>query len=296
MKGSSIVFDDEGKPYVTDFALATHSNERTSSSFSGAPDLLAPEQWEGLRPSHATDQYSLAVLSYCALAGTRPYEDQQDPDRRNRNYERGATPVSREARMRGVPDIPEPLSAVISRGMAMKPEERFPSVGEFALAFQHAMTAHTDRRSLQPSIFFSYRRDAGTAWASLFSRELQRQDISVFVDTERRDSVGKFPLWLEKAVQDCDIFVCLLSPTALESAWVLREVRADWEHGKPMIPILSENFNIRALDTAIEPYVKALLNYQGVDLLDLKGVYIDATISELVRMIRTNTGSRRSKA
>lgn len=295
LKATSIVFDDEGKPYVTDFAIATHSNHG-HSLFLGAPDFMAPEQWEGLLPTPATDQYSLAVLSYYALTGTRPYEEQQDPDRRKRNFARGAMPVHQEARLRGSSSVPEALSPVISRGMAVKPEDRFPGIVEFVLAFQYAMTASPSRRSLNPEVFFSYRRDVGAAWASLFSRELQRQDISVFVDTERRDNVVKFPAWIEKAIQDCDIFVCLLSPTTLDSAWVRQEVRFAWENGKPMIPILSEDFKHPSSETAIDPHIEALLMYQGVSLLDLKGIYLDATVAELVRMIRANAKSRGARA
>jgi hypothetical protein len=39
-----------------------------------------------------------------------------------------------------------------------------------------------------------------------------------------------------------------------------------------------------------------LLMYQGVPLLDRKGIYLDATVAELVRMIRANAKAKGAKA
>jgi hypothetical protein len=48
--------------------------------------------------------------------------------------------------------------------------------------------------------------------------------------------------------------------------------------------------------TEIEPQIEALLMCQGVPLLDRKGIYLDATIAELVRMIPANAKAKGAKA
>jgi hypothetical protein len=106
LKLTSIVFDDDGAPYVTDFAFASKAGEGGRQALVGSPDFLAPEQWDGLAPTPATDQYSLAVLTYLVLTGSRPYEAQQDPDARRRNLQRGAVPAHEQAARNGVPDLP----------------------------------------------------------------------------------------------------------------------------------------------------------------------------------------------
>ncbi|MFL6450075.1 MAG: protein kinase domain-containing protein [Bryobacteraceae bacterium] len=273
IKSTSVIFDEEGKPYLTDFAIAMHPKDNTRRVFLGTPEFMAPEQWDGLEPTHATDQYALAVLAYYALTGVRPYESQQDPTTRKRNFARGPSPVHQEAQQQGNIGVTPALSTVISRGMTVKPEERYPSARDLALAFQFAMADSAQPRSTKPEVFISYRRDIGAAWAALFSNGLQRLDISVFVDTQRRDNVVRFPAWLEKAIENCDVFVCLLSANTLESNWVREEIRLASHYRKPMVPVLHEDFHFPSVSEQLEPHIDTLLTYQGVQLLDRKGIF-----------------------
>jgi serine/threonine protein kinase len=286
LKPTSIVFDGEGKPYVTDFASATYSESSDRRVFLGSPDFLAPELWEGLRPTYATDQYAIAVLVYIALCGALPFDEQQNPTHRERNFARGAVPVHEEARRRANIEIPKSISAVVAKGMASRPDDRYRSVGEFAMAFRQAIKEPERLGKALPEVFFSYRRDTGTAWAALFSRELERQGISLFVDMQRRDNVVRFPAWLEDAIRNCDIFVCLLSERTLDSTWVQHEIQTAFNLGKPMIPIIKEDFKFPAADQSLAPHIDALLNYQGVLLLDRKGVYFDAAIADVAKMVQ----------
>jgi serine/threonine protein kinase len=286
LKPTSIVFDGEGKSYVTDFASATYSESSDRRMLLGSPDFLAPEVWEGLRPTYATDQYAIAVLLYLALCGALPFDDQQNPTHRERNFSRGAVPVHEEARRRANIEISKSISAVVAKGMASRPDDRYRSVGEFAMAFRQAIKEPEKLGKAQPEVFFSYRRDTGTAWAALFSRELERQGISLFVDMQRRDNVVRFPTWLEDAIRNCDIFVCLLSERTLDSTWVQHEIQTAFNLGKPMIPIIQEDFKFPAADQSLAPHIEALLSYQGVLLLDRKGVYFDAAIADVAKMVR----------
>lgn len=176
--------------------------------------------------------------------------------------------------------------------MAIRPEDRYPSVCEFSQAFRCAMSEKKDQGKTTPEVFFSYRRDTGTAWAALFSRELERQGISVFVDTQRRDNVVRFPAWLEDAIQNCDIFVCLLSEETLDSSWVQHEIQRAFALSKPMIPIIQESFRFPASDQTMAPHIDALLTYQGVPLLDRKGLYFDAAIADVAKMVHDYVGKK----
>ena len=96
LKLSSIVFDREGEPYVTDFAIASRVDEQTKHVFFGSPEFLAPEQWEGAVGAPSADQYSLAVLTYFLLAGSCPFEGQIDPKVREKNFARAPCPHMRK--------------------------------------------------------------------------------------------------------------------------------------------------------------------------------------------------------
>ena len=119
---------------LTDFGIAKLSmfTTRASQSIRGTPTYMAPEQWEG-RPVPATDQYALAVMLYELLSGHPPF--------------RGTPMQMMYAHVNTQPQAPSILNprlsavidSVILRGLAKKPEERFPSIIAFAFAFRQTL-------------------------------------------------------------------------------------------------------------------------------------------------------------
>ena len=119
---------------LTDFGIAKLSmfTSRASQSIRGTPTYMAPEQWEG-RPVPATDQYALAVMLYELLSGRPPF--------------RGTPMQMMYAHVNMQPQAPSTLNphlsaiidAVVLRGLAKKPEERFPSIIAFAFAFRQTL-------------------------------------------------------------------------------------------------------------------------------------------------------------
>ena len=119
---------------LTDFGIAKLSmlTTRASQSIRGTPTYMAPEQWEG-RPVPATDQYALAVMVYELLSGRPPF--------------RGTPMQMMYAHVNTQPKAPSTLNprlstvidSVILRGLAKKPEERFPSIIAFAFAFRQTL-------------------------------------------------------------------------------------------------------------------------------------------------------------
>jgi serine/threonine protein kinase len=126
---------------LTDFGIAKLSmlTTRASQSIRGTPTYMAPEQWEG-HPVPATDQYALAVMLYELLTGRPPF--------------RGTPMQMMYAHVNMQPKAPSTLNPRLSsafdililRGLAKRPEERFPSIIALAFAFRQAL------RSIDPSI------------------------------------------------------------------------------------------------------------------------------------------------
>src|SRR6266581_3658495 len=112
---------------LTDFGIAKLSmlTTRASQIIRGTPTYMAPEQWEG-RPVPATDQYALAEMLYELLSGRPPF--------------RGTPMQMMYAHVNTQPQAPSTLNprlstvidSVVLRGLAKKPEERFPSIIAFA--------------------------------------------------------------------------------------------------------------------------------------------------------------------
>jgi serine/threonine protein kinase/pSer/pThr/pTyr-binding forkhead associated (FHA) protein len=285
LKPSCIVFDSEETPYLTDFALA-RAHESETRSVVGTPAYLAPEQWNGEPPTEATDQYSLAVLTYQTVTGTRPHERQDDPEVRSRNFRRGPEPAHEAAVRIGREELPHRVSAVIAKAMSLTPAERYPSVQAFGAAFAEAV-AQEDEGDLPPRVFLSYQRQASAGWANLFANALaEKNGWSVFIDTQSRDGAPQIPERLRQEITACDVFVCLLAPGTLTSNWVRQEIAIAFQCKKPMVPVFHEDFRPKDEAVASEPSVEALLNFAAVHLLDRRNIHIEHTIKELGDQIR----------
>ena len=285
LKPSAIVFDDAGNPYVTDFSIAQRVGAGAAQAVIGTPAYMAPEQWEGDAWTPATDQFALAVIAYYLVSGVQPFEGQDNPEIRRRNFARGPIPAHEEAARKGGTAISPRLSDVLLRGLAVAPDDRFPSIDEFARAFRDGVS-HPARTGGVPSVFLSYKRDEASGWALLISRELkEKYGISVFVDTERRDGAGRFPLKLARAIESCDVFVCLLGSATLGSKWVLEEIRLAHERRKPMIPVFQEGY-LAPDSPAAGGGIEALLLSEGVHLLDRKNIHVDHTLDDIARLVR----------
>lgn len=133
--------------------------------------------------------------------------------------------------------------------------------------------------------FVSYRRKPSAILAQMIAKDLKAQGIEVYLDIERMENAGSFPTRLFQAIDASDVFVCLLGDETLESEWVQNEIQHAHEVGKPMIPVFQETFEMFPLDQAPTPYVKALLEYDGVYIFDVKNVYVPQAVEALARII-----------
>jgi serine/threonine protein kinase len=104
----------------------------TSLNIRGTPAFMAPEQWEG-QPQPATDQYALAVMAYLLLTGSTPFSGRMEQVMRQHFTVQPQPSGSLN------PAIPPALDEVILRALEKEPDKRFPSILEFAQAFQQAL-------------------------------------------------------------------------------------------------------------------------------------------------------------
>jgi len=284
IKLTSVVVDEQSRPYLTDFAIASRPADNVKGAVIGAPAFLAPEQWEMERPTPATDQFALAVITYILVTGARPYEGQENPDVRRKNFARGPIAAHEEAERNGRSKVAPAVSKVLERALASSQERRFPSVSEFARSLSLAVSGRTEEG---PRIFISYHRESSAPWAIHLSRELkQRHGIASFVDTQRRDGAVRFPVLLKRAIEQCDVFVCLLTDTTLASPWVKEEIRLAHEAQKAMVPVFQESFDVSKISSEAEPYIQALLSYDAVHLFDRRNIHIDHSVDDLAARVK----------
>ena len=131
LKPANILYDQHGRPYLSDFGivkLIEGSASLTGSGFIGTPAYLCPEQvTQATDIDHRSDIYAMGVLLYEMLTGKRPYDPAAFVVL---VLEREPVPIPsvRETN----PVLPEGCDQIIARAMAISPAERYNTAGEMA--------------------------------------------------------------------------------------------------------------------------------------------------------------------
>ena len=129
LKPGNVLHDELGTPKVTDFGLAKRAggSELTATqAVMGTPAYMAPEQARGETKfvGPQADVYSLGVILYESLTGTRPFEA-PDPLALLRKVaeEEPERPGKR------VPGLPRDVELICLKCLAKDPAERYPTAG-----------------------------------------------------------------------------------------------------------------------------------------------------------------------
>ncbi|GGB40516.1 hypothetical protein GCM10011492_34150 [Flexivirga endophytica] len=140
VKPGNILLTAKGFAYLTDFGIATQTDQTRLTGTGGAVGsmgYMAPERFEDGEPTRAVDEYALACVLFEALTGRQPYP---------------STSTGAVIKAHLFDEIPSPSStgltppmdAVIRRGLAKDPAARFASAGEFADAAGQALRGRLD--------------------------------------------------------------------------------------------------------------------------------------------------------
>jgi serine/threonine-protein kinase len=144
LKPANIMLDDRGKVRITDFGLATMSDECGGEVPAGTPAYMAPEQLAGKPGSVQSDLYSLGLSLYEVFTGKRALESQAPAD-----------PLRRTGRpvlsARVLASLEPAVQRVILHCLASSPAERPVSAQQVAAALPGAIAAARSGR-LRPQL------------------------------------------------------------------------------------------------------------------------------------------------
>ena len=133
VKPANIMFDHDGRVMLTDFgiskALQAASGFTGTGMIIGTPHYMAPEQAKGGTVDGRADQYSLGVVGYRMIMGELPYTGDSV---HTILYKHIFEEVPRAASKRG--DTPAFLTTAIARALSKEPDQRFPTMEDFATA------------------------------------------------------------------------------------------------------------------------------------------------------------------
>jgi streptogramin lyase len=124
--------------YLADFGLSTSTSDRSVADpekIIGTIDYVAPEQIRGLDVDGRTDVYSLACLLYECLVGGVPFRRASDVAVIYAHLEEPMPRASERA-----PTLPAAVDAVLERGTAKLPDERWQTCADLVEAARAALS------------------------------------------------------------------------------------------------------------------------------------------------------------
>ena len=143
VKPENMLFAASGVLKVTDFGIAKVIGGPGTvltrvGNVVGTPAYIAPEQVRGGKLSTATDVYALATMLYELLAGVLPFSIESEGEDLALLFKHA---YEKPVPLRDVaPGVPDPVAAVVMRGLATEPADRFGTAEAFGGALAEAGT------------------------------------------------------------------------------------------------------------------------------------------------------------
>jgi serine/threonine-protein kinase len=144
LKPSNILYDkSEGKFYLSDFSFSKRpgiDETLTSTGMTvGTPYYVSPESIRGNTITPRTDIYSLGIMTYEMLVGQVPFVFNSISE-----IAQAHVMLPPKRLVLHHPKFPRYIEGVVLRALAKEPSQRYASIKEFADAYSHALTLHTD--------------------------------------------------------------------------------------------------------------------------------------------------------
>jgi non-specific serine/threonine protein kinase/serine/threonine-protein kinase len=139
LKPANILVTGEGIPKLLDFGIAkllnpqTGASQQTLATLRMTPDYASPEQARGQLLTTASDVYSIGVILYELLTGTRPYRVERGGLEEVLHAVCEQEPLKPSAVAGAAREkLGDDLDAIVLKAMSKSPAERYASAEQFA--------------------------------------------------------------------------------------------------------------------------------------------------------------------
>jgi serine/threonine-protein kinase len=133
IKPANVFVKDDGMVKVADFGIAhlESSSLTQAGSVMGTPSSMSPEQVLGLPVDARTDVFSTGVILYQFVTGERPFGGAQSTTTMQKVLKEDPLPPTTLN-----VQLPDLMDEILRKALAKKPEERYASAAEFAVALR----------------------------------------------------------------------------------------------------------------------------------------------------------------
>ena len=148
VKPSNILLDDDDFAYLIDFGLARTAGEMgltTAGEVIGTFHYMAPERFTDDHVDARADVYALACVLYECLTGRHPFPGDSPEEQLTAHLNE---PPPRPSHIH--PGLPGGFDAVIAKGMAKRPDQRYPTTMDLARAARDALATAITQPKPQP--------------------------------------------------------------------------------------------------------------------------------------------------
>jgi serine/threonine-protein kinase len=137
VKPANVLLEKDGTPVIADFGLVKllqSASVSMSGVTTGTPAYMSPEQVTGSPVGPAADRYSLATIAYEMLTGAIPFDGEGVLEVLYAHVHRDPPPPSLRR-----PDLGRRVDAVVLRGLAKDPTQRWETCEAFVTALRQAL-------------------------------------------------------------------------------------------------------------------------------------------------------------
>jgi predicted Ser/Thr protein kinase len=120
LKPSNVMLDGKGRARITDFGLAIAATDADQTKPAGTPGYLAPELFNGAKPSVQSDLYALGLIFYELFTGKKAYEASDIAELHRKQTETNPTPPSNVVKNLD-PAVERAILRCIDRDPAQRP-------------------------------------------------------------------------------------------------------------------------------------------------------------------------------
>jgi hypothetical protein len=198
---------------------------------------MAPEQFQG-KPQRASDQYALGLVVYEWLAGERPFHG-SFAELGMQHMHAMPAPLREK-----VPTLSKAIEEVVVRALAKDPQNRFPTIQDFAHALEQASIASAQSDSLftssqenqeEPLESFRLPHEQTKAFSDSALPNSERKDF--FISYTKVDR--EWAIWIAVCLQNAGYSV-LLPPVDFRMGFIFRnEMQKAFLQAKRMIVTFS---------------------------------------------------------